>query len=404
LYPTQSTSQIAAFTPHDDDEATIITSNCKTKYKKIECANAITIAKSHAIADTGATSIFIMKGTPVKNLRKSYNPKTISLPDGSKVTSTHICDINIQGLPTVLTGHIVPGITMASLIGIRTLCKAGCKVVFDDKKCEVFYKNNIILRGYKDPTTDLWTLPIFNDEAAKTTPESILVRPQRAHMMLISEQPSLWVRKSCDTKKIQIRPGPCLGRTQRNPIIETAGFSYAQTTKINNVKFAHQSFGNPPITSILKSINAGFLDGAPHLDAMTVRKYLVSSPATAKGHMKRPRKGIRSTTPKENTHILRTPQRVPDVTMPGLADLYDNEEETVPIMPLHNLINDIEDESIANVFCFGAFAYNVSVVVYNDCTGDFPYMSLDGNVCFFVMYHYKTNAILITPIAGLDSI
>ena len=92
---------------------------------------------------------------------------------------------------------------------------------------------------------------------------------------------------------------------------------------------------------------------------------------------------------------------MPDVTMPGLVHLYDNEEERVPIMPLHNLINDIEDESIA--FCFGAFADKVSGVVYNDCTGDFPHMSLDGNVCFFVMYHYETNAILITPIAGLDS-
>jgi len=51
----------------------------------------------------------------------------------------------------------------------------------------------------------------------------------------------------------------------------------------------------------------------------------------------------------------------------------------------------------------GAFADKVLGIVYDDCTGDFPYMSLDGNVCFFVMYHYETNAILITPIAGLDS-
>jgi hypothetical protein len=29
-------------------------------------------------------------------------------------------------------------------------------------------------------------------------------------------------------------------------------------------------------------------------------------------------------------------------------------------------------------------------------------MSLDGNVCFFVIYHYKTNPILTTPIPGLD--
>ncbi len=123
--------------------------------------------------------------------------------------------------------------------------------------------------------------------------------------------------------------------------------------------------------------------------------------------MKRPRKGIHSTTPKEathtpNTHIMRTLQRVPNVTMPGLVHLYDNEDEKVPILLLHNLFDDIEDESIANVFCFGAFADKVLGVVYNDCTGDFPYMSLDGNVCFFVMYHYETNAILITPIAGLD--
>jgi hypothetical protein len=29
-------------------------------------------------------------------------------------------------------------------------------------------------------------------------------------------------------------------------------------------------------------------------------------------------------------------------------------------------------------------------------------MSLDGNDSFFIMYHYKTNAIFATPIPGLD--
>jgi hypothetical protein len=88
--------------------------------------------------------------------------------------------------------------------------------------------------------------------------------------------------------------------------------------------------------------------------------------------------------------------------MPGLHP-YNNEEERALILPLHNLIDNIEDESIANVCCFGVFTNKVSGVVYNNCTGDFPYMSLDRNVCFFVIYHYETNAILITPIAGLDS-
>ncbi len=31
-------------------------------------------------------------------------------------------------------------------------------------------------------------------------------------------------------------------------------------------------------------------------------------------------------------------------------------------------------------------------------------MSLDGSVCFFVLYHYKLNCILPAPIAGLDDV
>jgi hypothetical protein len=29
-------------------------------------------------------------------------------------------------------------------------------------------------------------------------------------------------------------------------------------------------------------------------------------------------------------------------------------------------------------------------------------MSYDGSVCFFILYHYESNAILGTPITGLD--
>jgi hypothetical protein len=93
---------------------------------------AVAIAPDHAIADTGATSIFIMDGFKVINKRVAHTPLTINLPDGKKVQSSHVCDIEIHGLPTVLTGYIVPSLTVASLIGICPLCKAGCKVVFDD--------------------------------------------------------------------------------------------------------------------------------------------------------------------------------------------------------------------------------------------------------------------------------
>ncbi len=44
--------------------------------------NAMTIATSEAIADTGATSIFIMEGADVKNKRPAIKPLRINLPDG----------------------------------------------------------------------------------------------------------------------------------------------------------------------------------------------------------------------------------------------------------------------------------------------------------------------------------
>ena len=33
--------------------------------------------------------------------------------------------------------------------------------------------------------------------------------------------------------------------------------------------------------------------------------------------------------------------------------------------------------------------------------GNFPFVSTDGSVCVFVMYHYKSNSILATLINGL---
>ena len=118
------------------------------------------ILETHAVADTGATLVFIMTGTPMTNIHPATHPLTINLPDGRVVKSTHVCDMVIPSLPTVLEGHIVPDLQVASLLGICILCKARCIVVFFDMACYVKYKGKVILTGSKDPSTDLWTLPI----------------------------------------------------------------------------------------------------------------------------------------------------------------------------------------------------------------------------------------------------
>jgi hypothetical protein len=108
----------------------------------------------------------------VANKRVASKPLTINLPDGHKVQSTHVCNITIPSLPTVLMGHILPDLALALLVGIRPLCKACCWVIFDNNKCDVKFDGNIILRGYKDPSTDLWTLPITPNGKRSPLPQS----------------------------------------------------------------------------------------------------------------------------------------------------------------------------------------------------------------------------------------
>ncbi len=127
-----------------------------------------TIATNDAIADSGATQIFVMEGTPVLNKQKTTCPLKVAFADGCRVMSMHISDIVLPSLPTTLVGHIVPELSIASLFGILVLTEVGCTVKFDNKKCVVKYNKITIVVGLKDPTTDLWTLPIVGP-AGKTT-------------------------------------------------------------------------------------------------------------------------------------------------------------------------------------------------------------------------------------------
>jgi hypothetical protein len=140
---------------------------------------------------------------------------------------------------------------MASLFGIRVLCNVGCTVTFDTEKCVVKYIKKVILRGYKDPSTDLWTLPL--------TPEQVWTTPGTPARVPHVEMQAASSRKACVSLPVDaslmtydIPPGTAH--------LYIAGFSYARTTKAkaNAVKFAHQGLCkcNPPISSLLKAINA----------------------------------------------------------------------------------------------------------------------------------------------------
>jgi hypothetical protein len=241
------TEVINVVTIVDDDDVTVVRLNSATRSSqkeppkpaslaalarisygnpKPQYLNAITITTNLAVADTGAMSIFVMDRIDVDNKQLATKPLTVNLPDGREIRSTHVCDKNIPWLPITLLGHIIPDLKVALLIGICPLCKVGCKVIFDNEKCDVVYEGRVILRGYKDPTTDLWTLPITK-EGMRTTPSQ-------------NDLP---------------RPCPGIGHAPHPPLAlyEGALFLHLVQTRANNVKFAHQSLCNLKISTLLKA-------------------------------------------------------------------------------------------------------------------------------------------------------
>jgi hypothetical protein len=139
----------------DSDDITVVTENLSNQRENLSnqrqqiCASSIhprkpSIPITHAVADTGATSIMIMKKTPnMKNVRLATQPLTIRLPDGRMLKSTHICDLEIPGLPHMLEGHIVPGLTVASLAGIQILCKLGSLLYLQIQRVMCFIKKSL---------------------------------------------------------------------------------------------------------------------------------------------------------------------------------------------------------------------------------------------------------------------
>jgi hypothetical protein len=324
----------------------------------------INIDNSHGIANTGATLVFVKTGVPVDNKQPATNPLTVDLPDGCQVESTHTCDVVVPGLPHLLVGHIIPNLAITTLFGIRPLCNMGCTVVFHEDRVDVWYGGKLILVGPRIMSMGLWTLPFTN--------------------------------------KCNMSIPPAMPQTNMLVHPALASLTHSIRTQMNTIQFAHQSLGNPRVSTLLKEVQHGFLNECPNISEKLVLKYLNPSPATAKGHMKRSCHGIHSTAPKGI--ITMDPGPVIDDTpiqlvLPPQSVASNNKWEKWAMPPpgvqlpgLNVIIDNDTDESIANIFAFGVFADKNSGIVYHNLRGLFPFMLLESSMCFSVLYHYESNA------------
>jgi hypothetical protein len=389
-YPTKLCSS-AQDVKDNDDSATVVASNVSygSTHSYKACALTHILNQSEfsgvtfclnikdAIADSGEMQIFVMEGIPAINKHRMTQLLKVALANGRQVMSTHMSDIYIEGLPTILTGNIIPNLSITSLFGIRALTDAGCYVAFDSEKCTVRYNGKTIISGGKDLATDLWTLPLGSNGMTSHYVQNTILPVD-----------------------------PAFTNAHANLSTQIAFFTHTVQTKGNSIHFAHQCICSPKISTLLKAIQCRYLKGCPNLTAKGVSKYLNPSPATAKGHMKCPRKGIRSTRPKR---CRTTATNVTTAKLPIIEnDDDDDDDDLSHFSPQggypHSNTNVIDDNDgstkDANLFCFAVFADKQTETLYNDLTGAFPFILLEGNVCFLIVYHYESNTILALPILG----
>ena len=83
--------------------------------------------------------------------------------------------------------------------------------------------------------------------------------------------------------------------------IERAYNAYTMPNVVAIIKYLHQCFFSPTIPILTADVENGQLQTFPGLTKTAVQKYLNPSPATYKGHMKRPRKVLWSTSLPDKT-------------------------------------------------------------------------------------------------------
>ena len=79
MYPTKNTIE-------EDDDKTVITLDISGSHKLcgiITQPRKPSIPPTHAVADTKTKSVFVLKGTKMKNIQPAVTPLVVNLPDGT---------------------------------------------------------------------------------------------------------------------------------------------------------------------------------------------------------------------------------------------------------------------------------------------------------------------------------
>lgn len=164
-----------------------------------------------------------------------------------------------------------------------------------------------------------------------------------------------------------------------NENVEIVTNNLYQLNKLKDVmQYLHACLFSPKLQTITQAVKNNNLITFPGMNIKNVSKYMKETIATAKGHLDRNRKNVRSTKTKAQADHLQE------------IKYYKDEEEDKIITP--------KREEKTNEIFVSYLAQDINGVIYTDLTGKLPVTSINGNKYILLLYCYDVNAILVRPL------
>jgi hypothetical protein len=250
------------------------------------------------------------------------------------------------------------------LLSIPQLAKNGNDILMTEGKVLVIDRKNeeLVLDGTMDPNRGLYLVPLYHygkENRALTvspmnTSQKIL---KTAQVSNIEPQPLKWALSATE---YEVKAIPSL------------------------IRFLYAAAGYPVIKTWLKAIEKNYYTGWPGLTTKRVRKYLLSSEHTAKGHLHMVRQGIKSTT--KSVQVQGEPKK---------------EHSTSPRTKEHDLgVFTINTTELEKEVPMGTPLKNLIAI---DLPGRYPVTSRKGNKYMLVLYDYDSNLIIVEPIKSRNA-
>lgn len=260
------------------------------------------------IADCGATDTLFRQSD--QHLLQQVTPGgglLVGLPNGAHITSTATGQLpspNVSVTPII--AHIYSDQDLdRSLVSLADFCNRGCVATLTDTDITITHNNTVILHSTKEPTAKLWPIRFLPFDSSVSSAYAVV------NLQTIAEL----------------------------------------------VQYNHATLAYPPISTLLRALQRGYLGNLPRLTTKMVRMNPPQSIATAMGHLDLHRQGWQST------------RAEPPGTSPAAGPPVTANDEDVDTLPA--------PEAIDNNLSVKVFS--MSEVNHADLTGRFPVQSYLGN-------------------------